>query len=139
MMARPRRLVVLVVQMMTRAACCALLVVLLAALPASNIHPGKDLSFYSYPGSLTQPPCMEGVDWYVTAAPMDATKKGNNRATQPLGSRKVLVSHTGFRHHVKQWKRNGLYAKAPLMRWKDERGYSTQDAPWAPPKAEEKE
>ena len=25
------------------------------------------------------------------------------------------------------------------MRWKDERGYSTQDAPWAPPKAEEKE
>merc|ERR1719258_297020 len=123
MMARPRRLVVLVVQMMTRAACCALLVVLLAALPASNIHPGKDLSFYSYPGSLTQPPCTEGVDWYVTAAPMDATKeeiqhvakaikaakptkKGNNRATQPLGSRKVLVSHTGFQHHVKQWKRN---------------------------------
>jgi carbonic anhydrase len=127
-----------------------------AVLPVSNIHPGKDLSFYNYPGSLTQPPCTEGVDWYVTAAPMDATKeeiqsvakaikaakptkKGNNRATQPLGSRKVLVSHTGFQHHVKQWKRNGLYAKAPLMRWKDERGYSTQDAPWAPAKAEEKE
>merc|ERR1719258_592968 len=71
-----------------------------AILPSGkHIHPGKDLTFYNYPGSLTQPPCTEGVDWWVTAEPVEATKeeigalrkaimsaeptkKGNNRNAQ---------------------------------------------------------
>jgi carbonic anhydrase len=123
-----------------------------AVLPVSKVHPGKDLTFYNYEGSLTQPPCTEGVDWWVTAEAMDAskeeiqhvrkaimagkpTRKGNNRNAQPLNSRSVLVGHTGFQHHVKSWKH-----KLPEKpRWKDPRGYSTQDAPWVAPKEEEAE
>merc|ERR1719169_59519 len=82
------------------------------------VHPGGDLTFYNYEGSLTAPPCTEGVDWYVSADAVEATREeikhitesvyaseststGNNRATQPLNSRKVLVAHTGFQHHIK--------------------------------------
>jgi len=119
-------------------------------LPMSKIHPGRDLTFYNYAGSLTQPPCTEGIDWWVSAEPMDATKeeiqhvrnaimaarptkKGNNRNTQPIGDRKVLVGHTGFQHHVKS---GGGAHKLPTP--PASRGYSTQDAPWKPEeKAEE--
>ena len=58
--------------------------------------------FYSYPGSLTTPPCSEGVNWYVLAAPMTLSAKqidafvrifGNNaRPVQTLKGRKVRKS-----------------------------------------------
>jgi carbonic anhydrase len=123
-----------------------------AVLPVSKIHPGKDLTFYNYEGSLTQPPCTQGVDWWVTAEAQDATKeeilhirnsimsakptkKGNNRNAQALNSRTVLVGHTGFQHHVKMWKHKPQFDAS--KHWKDERGYNTQDAPWVAPKEEE--
>jgi carbonic anhydrase len=112
-----------------------------AILPSGkHVHPGKDLTFYNYPGSLTQPPCTEGVDWWVTAEPVEATKeeigalrkaimsaeptkKGNNRNAQAIGSRQILVGHTGFQHHVKHY--GHKKATAPASR-----GYVTQDLPW---------
>jgi len=111
-------------------------------LAKGQIHPGGDLTFYNYEGSLTQPPCTKGVQWYVSAEPVDAskeeiahihdaitsspsTKSGNARVTQPLDGRQVLVSHTGFQHHIKM---HGH--KKPTPQGTHARGYNTQDTPW---------
>jgi carbonic anhydrase len=110
-------------------------------LPDGEVHPGGDMTFYNYEGSLTAPPCTGGVDWWVTAEAVTATrdeikhvrtailgsesmKHGNNREVQDLAGRKVYVGHTGFQHHVKHY---GHLADEPPS----SRGYNTQDGPWA--------
>jgi len=112
-----------------------------AVLNTGAIHPGGDMTFYFYDGSLTAPPCTGGVEWYVSAEPIEAsreeiahvskaitasesTESGNYRDTQPLGSRKVLVAHTGFQHHIKQHGHKSDDPPAPA------RGYTSQDSPW---------
>jgi carbonic anhydrase len=113
-------------------------------LPTEKIHPGGDLTFYNYEGSVTHPPCSTGVDWWVLANPMTATKDelshvssaithsestkdGNNRKVQSMGDRKITIGHTGFQHH-------GTGHRKPGKQFpRQERGYSTQDHPWRKP------
>jgi carbonic anhydrase len=63
-----------------------------ALLPAS-------MGYYAFKGSLTTPPCSEGIDWYVLKTPLEASAaqieafqtilKMNARPVQPLNHRKV--------------------------------------------------
>ena len=57
-------------------------------------------SYFSYPGSLTTPPCTEGVDWFVMAEPVEVdagliaqfrqAMGANARPIQPDNGRPVL-------------------------------------------------
>jgi carbonic anhydrase len=59
-------------------------------------------SYYTFPGSLTTPPCSEGVTWLVLAEPMTLSKEqidkfaaiypNNARPIQPLNGRVVAES-----------------------------------------------
>jgi carbonic anhydrase len=62
---------------------------------------------YWYNGSLTTPPCSEGVRWFVLRTPIQLSKAqiqafkevmhGNNRPTQPLHGRKVTTAPLTYR------------------------------------------
>jgi carbonic anhydrase len=57
----------------------------------------KELGFYNYEGSLTTPPCTEGVQFYILKKPVDVSKdqvgkfpfKLNARPVQSLNGRKI--------------------------------------------------
>ena len=63
-------------------------------------NPTKLLSsaskFFLYSGSLTTPPCTEGVNWYVLQKTIEITSakalySSNSRAAQALNGRQVLA------------------------------------------------
>ncbi|NBS09334.1 MAG: hypothetical protein EBT49_07880 [Betaproteobacteria bacterium] len=66
-----------------------------------TFDPGKlipsALAHYAYEGSLTTPPCSEGVNFYILKTPVDISKaqvakfpfKMNARPVQPLNGRKI--------------------------------------------------
>ena len=65
--------------------------------PASMLP--KDMGFYNYEGSLTTPPCTEGVQFYILKSPVDISKqqlakfpfKLNARPVQALNGRKIAA------------------------------------------------
>ena len=73
-------------------------------IPGVEINPKSlmpvKLNFYSYEGSLTTPPCTEGVAFYVLKSPVSISKnqvegfafKMNARPTQPLNGRKISAN-----------------------------------------------
>lgn len=68
---------------------------------ASRLLPAS-MASYRYSGSLTTPPCSEGVSWFVLQEPIEASADqigafrevihGNNRPTQPLNGRTITAS-----------------------------------------------
>jgi carbonic anhydrase len=58
-------------------------------------------SYYRYDGSLTTPPCSEGVRWFVMKDPIELSREqveaftsiihDNSRPTQPLNGRRVAI------------------------------------------------
>jgi len=65
--------------------------------PASMLP--KEMGFYNYEGSLTTPPCTEGVQFYILKSPVDISKqqlakfpfKLNARPVQALNGRKIAA------------------------------------------------
>jgi carbonic anhydrase len=74
--------------------------------PGVTIDPSEllpaDRSYFSYVGSLTTPPCTEGVRWFVLKDPVTVSSSeigtftklypGNARPLQPVNGREVLTS-----------------------------------------------
>ena len=68
---------------------------------AEFIFPEAGNGFYHYDGSLTTPPCSEGVKWYVRKTPTQLSKDQiaaftsvydhNNRPVQALGNRALYL------------------------------------------------
>jgi carbonic anhydrase len=68
---------------------------------AEHIFPDVGTGFYHYDGSLTTPPCSEGVKWYIRRTPTElsqdqiaaftATYDHNNRPVQALNERTLYL------------------------------------------------
>jgi carbonic anhydrase len=68
---------------------------------AADLLPSNH-NYYTFDGSLTTPPCTEGVSWYVLETPVSFSKAqiekfasiypGNARPIQPLNNRVVQKS-----------------------------------------------
>jgi carbonic anhydrase len=69
------------------------------AMNVADLVPAKR-GYYHFEGSLTTPPCSEGVSWYVLSTPVEASReqikafqklyKHNARPVQPLNDRSVV-------------------------------------------------
>ena len=74
-----------------------------ATVDANQLLPTKR-GYWRYNGSLTTPPCTEGVKWLVMSTPVELSEaqiaaftaifKNNERPVQPLNTRTFLVSST---------------------------------------------
>lgn len=72
--------------------------------PDAKLNPAalvpKNLGYYSFEGSLTTPPCTEGVTFYILKTPVTLSKdqvqafpfKLNARPVQPLNGRKIVAN-----------------------------------------------
>ena len=77
------------------------------AVDAGDLLPSAR-SYYRYDGSLTTPPCSEGVQWFVLTTPIALSEAqvaafaaivhGNNRPVQPLNGRQLLADAPSASH-----------------------------------------
>jgi carbonic anhydrase len=68
----------------------------------AELLPG-DLTYFNYSGSLTTPPCSEGVNWMVLTTPIEASEEqiakfsgmfpNSNRPVQPINGRVVRLDN----------------------------------------------
>ncbi|QBZ83583.1 Carbonic anhydrase [Hydrogenovibrio crunogenus] len=72
-----------------------------------KIHPAKffpaDKKFYKYSGSLTTPPCSEGVYWMVFKQPIQASVMQLEKMHEYLGSNARPVQPKNARTLLKSW------------------------------------
>jgi len=72
-----------------------------------KIHPAKffpaDKKFYKYSGSLTTPPCSEGVYWMVFKQPIQASVTQLEKMHEYLGSNARPVQGQNARTLLKSW------------------------------------
>lgn len=71
-----------------------------------DLAPSSNSGYYRYMGSLTTPPCVEGVSWYILKEPItmsadqikafQAVIGVNNRPVQPRGNR-ILIDGEGLK------------------------------------------
>ena len=71
-----------------------------ATVNAAEVLP-DDQSYWRYDGSLTTPPCTEGVKWFILTEPVEVSAEqiaahnaiysGNARLTQPMNDRDFIV------------------------------------------------
>ncbi len=80
----------------------------------TQIDPGKlipsNQSYYLYSGSLTTPPCSEGLKWHVLMNPIEVSEtqiktfialfKNNARPVQPMNNRKVIAVNVTGSHII---------------------------------------
>jgi carbonic anhydrase len=69
---------------------------------AADLLPTKRAAYYAFTGSLTTPPCSEGVTWFVLKTPTSISKTEvarfgqlypmNARPTQPLNGREIRTT-----------------------------------------------
>jgi carbonic anhydrase len=61
-----------------------------------NVLP-KSQSYFYYPGSLTTPPCSEGVSWHVFSEPIEASKTQISRMQKAFGVTSRPIQKLGNR------------------------------------------
>jgi carbonic anhydrase len=69
---------------------------------AADLLPANKSAYYTFTGSLTTPPCSEGVTWFVLKSPMVISEEQvirfghlysmNARPTQPLNGREIRAT-----------------------------------------------
>lgn len=66
-----------------------------SSIDASKLLPSSK-SYYNYAGSLTTPPCSEGVNWYILTAPITVSSAqiGEFAKLYPVNARPLQPTHT---------------------------------------------
>jgi len=62
---------------------------------ASQLLPQNTTSYFTYTGSLTTPPCTEGVNWFILKTPIEVSKAGLGKFTSIFkhDARPILPLH----------------------------------------------